>query len=216
MPTTSTSLSTSSETAADVYCNHGYLVFKSKEVFDGILKSVSEMQGNQKDQWEQQFSGFHSMRFVFNQIVVEEMKVANKYNVLTAAQIAILSGQGLIVEHSKMAMQNQRMLITVQMGDGGYYDKNISREDLSFIVNKDGIVEINHVIYQITKNKLKAIEDGSDIKISKLINADVSDASIGIYVADGNFGQAINLANVKRTAGTSGVGCTPCELTYTK
>ena len=156
------------------------LEFESEQALQDTLLFLRGKDDAFLDTWEVQ-KGFTSMRKIFNEVAEAEIQVANKYENLPPQALAAL--QNKPVEHSQKAILHKNMLVTRNTDDGAqYYEKNIHTDELSRVVNEDGIVIVGDKIYQHISDKIKIITDGDVNKIPLLKAAVVTNANQNIQV----------------------------------
>ena len=132
------------------------------------------------DQWKESIS-FLSVRKIFNDIVEEEERVAQSYEGLTEEELLALSDEP--IRHGELSERHRNMLMVETMDDDGgqFFVKNIHSEQMSRVVNEDGLVIIGRTIFQHTKKHIKTM-DGPETDIPLLIAAVQDDELHNIHV----------------------------------
>jgi hypothetical protein len=84
--------------------------------------------------------------------------------------------------HSNLVEDYQSVLTKVEMYDGVYYNINIYNRDLSYIINKRGLIICGGATYCLTANSIKIMNGDNHNNFIQLINAQSSVPQYGIVV----------------------------------
>jgi len=181
---------------AGVHVHDGYLVFPDEKVFRETMASLINQDERARDRWEDELK-FTSMRRIFNRIVDAEIEFHRESERSGGADRETANRP---TRHPPIAMQNRRMLVVSTTDDGaGYFDKNVPSEELSYVVNGDGVVQVGKRIHQFTRDRIKTITDGNRSRVRAMIQAERSNPRLNIEVTE------IPLVRTSR-AGVSFVG----------
>ncbi len=156
-----------------------FLTFSTQNEFYARLSFLQSLPDGQVETWEIA-RNFLSMRSAFNSVVRGEEELSQRLD--SIAQDSIPYYEGLPVRHCAAASQYAYMLVTVNEGDGSFYDANINNYNFAYLTNTYGIIKIEGKIYQFTKDAIKTIDDGNAQMIPDLLSASQSIPSKRITV----------------------------------
>lgn len=158
----------------------GILEFSSSCVMDSVLKELDSMSSSAIQVWEFSYS-FTSMRTIYNDVADAENALADSMELV--GDTSDLSGT---IKHSNLAIQNSSVLIErtipASEGGGGFYEKNIRFEPLSWVVDKRGLVIIGDTLYHFSYDTVKYLLNGTGGDANLLLSATVTDSLSGIFV----------------------------------
>ncbi len=151
----------SSQEKPDVYVENGYLAFKNFEVADSIRKILTNQSLQKQQLWDDQFD-FKSSKTYRSEVSsklerIEDVNTAESY-------VAKLVDQGYF------SMKDSSIT---------YPFYNVS---WSCILNPDGVVKINNVIYLFKEDKQIFVLNGDDQLLKKFQNGEIDSENENISV----------------------------------
>ena len=132
----------------DVYVNEGVLVFKNWDVVYSTLETLEKNDEAYRNSWENDL-GFTSLRSKFNDYVDAENAFFNdlekEYNVnkTKLTEEIFLEKFNPVIEEYK----NTISLVTFEDGSK-FFDMNINHDNYAPIVNENGIMDVDGIIYR--------------------------------------------------------------------
>lgn len=148
------------------HCDFNVLVFKNEQDLEKTLQYLEGKSDEFLLDWEKKYD-FVSMRQAFEEIIADEINFADNEELV----------------HSDLIYKYPNSFVIEKTYDQcGFFDKNIHIDNMSKVVNPDGLIVVENSIYQYTKECVKVIKDGDINKIPNLLSATISDLSLGIEV----------------------------------
>lgn len=148
---------------------NGYLVFSDYETFDETIAELKEKSGSEIIGWEAQYD-FTSMRSFYEKGMKEQQKLVEDLEESNSE--AEIDYADFVVNHPEV----------FKIRDNGFITENTFRNDVTPLINNDGIVKIGGALYQFSYNNLKVIGDGDDAKIKLLSSYNETDSAANILV----------------------------------
>jgi len=157
----------SSSTIQSNYCPYNILVFENDQKLSETVNTLKVKSDAEFASWELQ-NNFVSMYTAFNKIVDDELNYS----------------ESTVNEHSILLYEYPNAFISVLTDDScGFYDINNDLDNqLSKVINPDGLVVVGGKIYMYSKEKIKIINDGDFSKIPQLYTIASTNQSLGIIV----------------------------------
>lgn len=152
-------LSSSNELNKEVYLQDDYLVFTDAKIFQRALLYSEENIINDKYQEWENTDGFHSLNRLYNEALEEQDK---------------FSGE----DWSPFIVKNKDYFV---FEEDGSFDVKMFHSPLRSLVNINGIVKVENVLYQFTRDKVKLFV-GNDV--NTLLNAESEDIKNKLYIRD--------------------------------
>ncbi len=174
-------ISSSQEDDFPVKVKNGYLEFKDQEAFDQIKSSLQDGDREKYDAWESQFSGFTSLRSIYERSIDEQEKWYSYLESLAEEERQIVMQGSDDFFYSDFIKENSKLFV---LYDSGVYDLNLPKSVHEFIpfVNDNGLIKIGNEIYKYSENSLKIIKDGDDSKLRFLASIENSNKEHNIEV----------------------------------
>ncbi len=157
-----------------------YLVFEDYASFEAAARSLSNRPSAEKESYENQVSGFVSMRKVFAQAQAEQRKMAEQHDKLSESAKQALKAQlkGKI-QYAEYAKQHPN---AVKLRTEGGLEINIFNPDFASLTNENGIVKIGKHLYQYTDEAVKVLLYAKEGEANKLLRATQNSADKKIWV----------------------------------
>lgn len=166
------------ETVIDV--DERFLKFDSFEEFNKLCAEFNQKEFEYYKDWHDKQSEFVSLKYVYEKLVEGENKFLE--------ELALKHGENapLTRQDFGYTKQSQKFLDrgSVFIDDYELLDMNVSVPLYAYLVNADGIVQIDGKIYQLKKDKIKVIADGDASKIRLLNSTDTSIKELQIEVSE--------------------------------
>lgn len=151
--------------------------------FDSFDEMYSEIERLSELSFEEQIAEEKNHNFISANRLSEEIDLADEEIFKPYSELSEEELEKLPRRISELHEKYSYMFVVDTLEDGSLYENlNIYDYNLAKVVNKDFIVKIGGKIYQFNRDVIKIIDDGSDIKISSMKAATVSDANAGISI----------------------------------
>jgi len=179
----------------DINVKNGVLVFNNWAQVDSTVDYLNDKGENFIDQWEQNL-GFVSLRKTFNQFVDAETKMDVKLDKDFKDKEKNITEEIFLQRHNPIVNKFENSVTLVTMKDGGkYYDMNINLnyDYLAPLVNKNGIIAVDNIIYRFTMNDVRVIGDGDWAKLPELLSENSCDVK---YLKSDDFFKMFSQENI--------------------
>ena len=164
-----------------------FLSFEDIEEFEKKILDVQDMDSTELVKWEDAHN-FYSLRRISIDIELEERALLKEYEDYSIEELMKMPEK-----HSDMFNEFNGLFIEKQFDDSTFfYDLDIDNNNYSYLVNKDGLVEINGDIYQFKAETTKIIIGGDKSKISLLSSTNETDPINNIKVIRKDIPKANN------------------------
>lgn len=155
----------------EVKINNGMLVFDSKSNFDVFVNQIAESDPTAVDKWEQSI-GIQTPRNVFNQVVRLEDSISKHYESLPEKEQEYFRNQPVIHSDYYIEALSKGWIREVKEVDGNvYFDYNLSDNSMNGVVNMQGLVKVENLIFQFTPDYYKILLNGDEQLIPLLITS---------------------------------------------
>lgn len=167
----------------NISLQHGMLVFKDQNSYDNTIKYLAGLSREQADNWEAQFKGFQSQRFIFEKAIDEDWK----YYQALKEQVdkGLRTIEGILASEEEFSPYVQQHTELFNFSNDGTFNLKIENYDpfIQYVVNREGLIKIGSSIKQYSDGTIKVILDGDFHKISSLKNCLENDeySQIQIY-----------------------------------
>jgi hypothetical protein len=162
----------------------GILKFNNRETFLSTIKELQQKNSVEVAEWEKRFN-FKSQFSIFNE-------VTNQENLLEAASIR--SGD-MSKEHSDYYFNalKERVVKKIAYEDGSTaYNYNIFDASVVNVINKDGFVVIDNVLYQYAEHQLKNTPYNGSMSTKILKEASVTNGNVTVTEIFANVRSSYN------------------------
>ena len=151
-----------------VTLQNGMLVFDTKEALDVTLIQLQLAGRKLVDDWEKSI-GFTSHRNIFYQVIDAEDALEKTYENMPEEKKNYYRNQPQPHTDTYQKYLQDEILKVVTEKDGNqYFDYGVSMPSMASVINLEGFVKVNGIIYQYTKDAQKMILDGDFNKIEDL------------------------------------------------
>lgn len=185
----------------DINVKNNVLVFNNWAQVDSTVDYLNDKGENFIDQWEQNL-GFVSLRKTFNQFVDAETKMDVKLDKDFKGKEKNITEEIFLQRHNPIVNKFENSVTLVIMKDGGkFYDMNINLnyDYLAPLVNKNGIIVVDNIIYRFTMKDVRVITDGDWAKLPELLSDNSSDIK---YLKSDDFFKIFSQENISNNLKT--------------
>ena len=155
------SLETNAALSDDVSVNQGILHFKQLSDFRSSLLALNRMNSQDRLLWEINL-GFVSMQTIFNTIIHAEFEKGT-------------------VTHSDLYLEKMESRLIANDEKSGLYKLNLFNPAYAYVLNEQGLVMVNNVLYHFTANELKTWNNADINNLEVILNASTNTADIQIF-----------------------------------
>ncbi|NOZ46036.1 MAG: hypothetical protein GXO79_04555 [Chlorobi bacterium] len=159
----------------DVYVNEGIPVYKNWDVVYSILENLKKNDETFRKSWENDL-GFVSLRSKFDDYVDAETTFFNDLESEFKSKETELAEDDFLKRFKPVINEFKNSIIRVTLDDGSkFFDMNIKEYNYATVVNENGIMAVDGIIYRFTKNNERTIPISEWPAISELMkeNSDV-------------------------------------------
>jgi len=156
-----------------VRVTNGYLEFKDQATFDEIKESLKDADRETMDAWEGQFSGFTSLRNVYDQANKEQDMWFDQVQNMDSIDVVALMQHNDDFWYSEYIIANSHSFILLDSGDFELNIPIIEFDDRKY-VNSLGLLKIGESLFTYQKDNIYIILDGDERKLNRLSSLEQS------------------------------------------
>lgn len=173
----------------DVYVNNnGILVFKTIKALENSLNEIAKSKANH-DAFFASLNNFVSMKQIFDELNKQEEKELEKVSQMALRNTTNRADYLFLPEYAK----KYRNVVSIKkMENSEYcYDMNLSNNEFAEIINSEGVVYVEGIEYQFTKDYVRIINGNEIINVKPsefhlgISNNNVHPARIGTSISSG-------------------------------
>ncbi len=147
--------------------NGEYLEFAHPQIFEKTLEILGASSPKVQKEWEMQFTGFVSLRNVYDQAILANQSYFKQINEEVKSTKIGKNDLRKFLKHSDFVQKNARALLLSKEENNFTLRPNLHDMRAFAVINADGIVKVGRYLFQYTKDQLKIMPATKKDKLSQ-------------------------------------------------
>jgi len=158
--------------------DYKFLKFENREAYNAVIEKLKHFSYKELDDWSNKID-FESQKFILYTSHLEDEEHVDIISKLPNEELKeYKKDHGITFSYSKYTLNN----LDIIAFDDSSYDLKIDYDPfITFVIGKNGLVQIGDSIFQYSENNYKVIMDGDLKKISTLSNVHENTDKIMVF-----------------------------------